>query len=423
MKIPKLQWVIAGMLLLATMINYTDRLALSVVSVELREEFSLSEQDYALVVALFLTAYAIMYAGSGYVVDRLGTRRGFAVFILGWSMSQLLHGLAIGKWSLGLCRFLLGLFEPGNFPAAAKAVAEWFPASKRALGVGIFNAGATLGSSLAPPLVAYLALHYGWRSAFIFTGCLGLGWLVPWLILYQPPQSNRWLREDEYAVLKDQIPRLDAVLPVQGTALGWRQVIRMRECYSLMLARFFTDPVIYFVIFWLPEYLGKERGFDLAMVGKYAWIPFIFGDVGYIWGGWLSGFLINSGLCLAKARKRVMLVGAALMPAAILAPFVPRAWMAIAATCAVTLGHAVWASNLLTLPTDLFRGSEVGKSTGFSGMAGAIGGILATLGTGWIVQRLSYAPVFLMAGLMHPLGIFLIYRLLPDHYFKPRNGA
>jgi len=418
MKIPKLRWIIAAMLCLATMINYADRLTLSVVSVDLRRQFALTEQDYSHIVTLFMLAYAIMYAGSGYIVDRLGTRRGFAVFIFTWSVAQLLHAVSWGKWSLASFRFLLGLTEPGNFPAAAKAVAEWFPAEQRALGVGIFNAGSSLGSALAPPMVALLTLRYGWRTAFLFTGGLGLAWLLAWLILYQPPHRNRWLRTVEYAAIKDRVRPPAEAAPATRSTLDWRGVIRMRGCWTLILARFFTDPVIYFVIFWLPEYLRKERGFDLAMVGKYAWVPFIFGDVGYILGGWLSGRLIRAGWSLPRARKFVMALGAAVLPAAILAPLVPSAWMAIAATCFVTFGHAFWIANLLTLPIDLFRGPEVGTATGFSGMGGAIGGMLANLGTGYIVMRFSYAPIFLIAGLMHPLSAVLIYWLLPDRFFQ-----
>ena len=417
MKIPKLRWIIAGMLLVATMINYADRLALAVVSVDVRKEFSLNEQDYAQIVTLFMLAYAVMYAGSGYVVDRLGTRRGFAVFIGTWSLAQMLHGLTRGKWSLAGCRVLLGLSEPGNWPAAAKAIGEWFPPAQRALGVGIFNAGSSLGSALAQPAVAFLTLHYGWRFAFVFTGGVGLTWLLLWLVLYQPPHRNRWLRASEYAEIKDHVRPPEETLPARRGALDWRKVVRQRGCYALIIARFFTDPVIYFVIFWLPEYLRRERGFDLAMVGKYAWVPFVFGDIGYILGGWLSGRLMRRGWPLPRARKFVMLLGAACLPAACFAPLVPAAWMAIAATCLVVFGHAFWVANLQALPLDLFRGPEVGTATGFSGMGGAIGGALASLGTGWVVAHFSYTPIFLIAGLMHPLSIVLIYWLLPARYF------
>jgi ACS family hexuronate transporter-like MFS transporter len=411
MKIPRLRWVIAFLLCMATMINYADRLALAVVSVDIRREFQLTEQDYSYIVTLFFLAYAIMYAGSGYLIDRMGTRRGFAVFILAWSAAQIGHAFAVGKWSLGACRFALGLAEPGNWPAAAKAVAEWFPAEQRALGVGIFNAGSSLGSMLAPPLVAGLTLRYGWRAAFVITGAMGLVWLAAWLILYQPPHRNRWLRRSEYEVIRTQVrPPEEAA---GAKRVRWREVITNRNCYSLIIARFFTDPVIYFIIFWLPEYLRKERGYDLAMVGQYAWVPFIFGDIGYLLGGWLSGRLLRAGWPLMKARKFVLLCGAAVMPATMLAPLLPSAGMAIAATCCATFGHALWVSNLLTLPTDLFKGPEIGTASGFSGMGGALGGVLANLGTGYLVTHFSYTPIFLAAGLMHPMSFLLVHWLLP----------
>ena len=418
MKIPRLRWIIAALLFLSTMINYADRLALSIVSRDLRAEFHMTEQAYSYVITFFFVAYAIMYAGSGYLVDRLGTRRGFALFVGTWSVAAMLHALVRGTWSLGWARFLLGLSEPGNWPAAAKAVAEWFPPGQRALGVGIFNAGSSLGSAIAPPMVAYLTIRFGWRFAFLFTGSLGILWLVAWLFFYQPPHLSRLLRAEEYAVIKEQVePPADAT-PATPSSINWRKVIAMRECYTLILARFFTDPVIYFIIFWLPEYLRKERGFDLKAVGDYAWVPFVVGGVGYILGGWLSGRLMRAGWALPSARKFVMLLGALVMPASILAPLVPAAWMAIAATCFVTFGHALFVSNVQTLPTDLFRGHEIGTASGFSGMGGAIGGILANLGTGYIVQHFSYAPIFFLAGLMHPLAIALVYWLLPNRYFR-----
>ena len=267
-------------------------------------------------------------------------------------------------------------------------------------------------------MVAYLTLAYGWRTAFVIIGSSGLAWLVLWLLLYEPPHKNSYLSREEYLEIKDHVRPPDETAPAAAGSVNWRKVMGMRECYTLIIARFFTDPVIYFIIFWLPEYLRKERHFDLAMVGKYAWVPFIFGGIAYILGGWLSGWLMRRGWSLPSARKFVMLLGAAFLPVAILAPLVPEAWMAIAATCFATFGHGFWVSNLQALPTDLFPGQEMGTASGFSGMGGAVGGILANLGTGWIVQHFSYAPVFLMAGLMHPLSAGLVYWLLPNRYFK-----
>jgi MFS transporter, ACS family, hexuronate transporter len=402
MKLPRIAWAIAFLLCLSTTINYLDRQAIGIVSVEIQREFSLTQEHYSYIVSAFLAAYAIGYGFSGYIVDRLGARRGFAVFMASWSIAQLLHGFAIGKWSLGSYRFLLGLSEPGAWPAAAKAIAEWFPASQRALAMGIFNAGTMLGSALAPVTVALITLRYGWRSAFVLTGLAGIVWLALWLMIYRSPAQ--------------------APAPGPRAKVDWLALLRARGCWTLILTRFLTDPVIYFVIFWLPDYLRRERGFDLAMVGEYSWVPFALGGVGYLVGGWLSGFLMRTGWPLGPARKFSMALGAAVLPIAIAAPFVPTAALAIAATCAITFGHGVWVANLQTIPTDLFNVGEVGTVTGFSGMGGAIGGALANLGTGFIVTHFSYAPVFLLAGLMHPLSAVLTYALLPDAQFRVDLG-
>jgi len=399
MKPRRIAWGIAILLCLATTLSYLDRQAIGIVSVEIRREFALSEQDYSYIVSAFLIAYAIGYAISGPVVDKLGSRRGFAVFMSSWSIAQLLHGFAIGAWSLGAYRFLLGLSEPGAWPAATKAIAEWFPASRRALMMGIFNAGTMLGSALAPVTVALITLRYGWRDAFVFTGLAGFGWLALWLTVYPVPG----------APLPDNPP---------PRATRWSALLTDRACLTLIAIRFLTDPVIYFVIFWLPEYLRRERGFNLAMVGEYSWVPFALGGIGYLIGGWLSGHLIEAGWPLGRARKFSMALGAAVLPIAIAAPLVPTAALAIAATCALTFGHGIWVANLQTIPTDLFNQTEVGTVTGFSGMGGAVGGALANLGTGYVVARFGYAPIFLLAGLMHPLSAVLTYRLLPDRLFN-----
>jgi ACS family hexuronate transporter-like MFS transporter len=403
-----MRWIIALLLFLATALNYADRLALAIVSVDIRSQFHLDERDYSHVLVLFFLAYAIMYAGSGYLVDRLGTKKGFALFILSWSISQMAHAFTMGKWSLGAFRFALGLSEPGNWPAAAKAVAEWFPPAQRALGIGIFNAGSSLGSALAPPVVAWITLNHGWRASFVVTGAAGLVWLAFWWMIYETPR--------DYAEAERK-----AAVPGKT---DWKHIITRRACWTLIIARFFTDPVIYFVIFWLPEYLRKERSFDLAMVGRYSWVPYIFGGIAYVVGGWLSARLVRAGWPLLSARKFVMLLGAIFMPVALAAPFVPSAWMAIAATCFLTFGHGFWVSNLQALPTDLFRGSEVGTASGFTGMGGAIGGMLAQLGTATLVTKFSYAPVFVLAGLMHPLSAAIVYALLsPRALNKEAAGA
>ena len=418
MKIPRMRWIIALMLFLATALNYADRQALAIVSPTIRNQFGMTEIDYSRIVAAFFLAYAIMYAGSGYVVDRLGTKRGFGVFITVWSVASVLHAAARSVPGFGACRFMLGLGEPGNWPAATKAVQEWFAPKYRAFGVGVFNAGSSLGSALAPPIVAFLTIRYGWQFAFIAVGVAGFAWLAMWMLLYDPPDRNRWLREDERSQITSELGPLTEPGPATPKSVNWGKVIRTRESVGLTIARTLTDPVMYFVIFWLPEYLQKERHFDLAMVGKYSWVPFVFGGVAYMSGGWLSAWLIGRGWTLPKARKFVMAIGASCLPVAIAAPHVPGAALAIAATCFLTFGHGFWTANLQALPADLFPGHEVGSVSGFSGMGGALAGMFANLGTGYVVSRFSYSPVFLAAGLMHPIAMLIIWRMLPDSRFQ-----
>src|SRR5665213_3258947 len=422
MKIPKLRWVVAGLLFLATAVNYADRQALAVVSDKIRAQFAMTEIDYSRILAGFFLAYAIMYAGSGYIVDRLGTKKSFSLFIGVWSFASMMHAFATGVWSFGIARFVLGLGEPGNWPAATKAISEWFAPKQRALGVGIFNAGSSVGSALAPPVVSWLTIAYGWQFAFIAVGAAGFIWLLLWLLLYDSPHRSRFLRESEYLEFKDEVLPPSEAKPASAQRVDWWRVVHTREAKALCIARAFTDPVIYFVIFWLPAYLVKERGFDQRMIGKYSWVPFIFGGIAYMLGGWLSGWLMGRGWTLPRARKRIMLIGSLCLPVAIVAPLVPGAGLAIAAICFITFGHGFWTANLQTLPADLFPGHEVVTVAGFSGMGGAIGGMVANLGSGYIVTKFSYAPIFLVAGLMHPMSMYIIFKMLPDSRFHRQNA-
>jgi MFS transporter, ACS family, hexuronate transporter len=420
-KIPKLPWLIAGLLFFSTLINYTARVTLSVVSGNILHEFSMTERDYGQIVSLFMVAYAVMYGGSGYVIDRLGTRRGFALFVSAWSTAQTLAGLALGKWSLAMSQFGLGLAEPGNFPAGVKTVHEWFHPRQRAAAVGLANAGSSVGAALAAPLGALLTIHYGWRVAFFFTGGAGFVWLVLWLCVNPAPGSPRWSAARRENRLED--PEVESPAEALANQRDTLRLVRSRPCLMVILIRTLTDPVIYFVLFWFPRYLERGRGFDIATVGKYAWLPFFFGGCGYIVGGWISGRLMRAGWSLARARKTAMLVGACFVPSAILVPLVPGAGLAIVAVCFLVFGHCVWGANVLTLPADLFHANEVATASGFSGMGGAISGIAAAFTTGYVVMRYSYGPIFLLAGLVHPLAVTLIFWLLPDRYFRPVSAV
>lgn len=404
-----LRWIIAGTLLLSTVINYTDRVTLSVLIPSIEKDLHLDAVDYSQIVSVFLFAYAAMYAVSGYLVDRWGPRRSLSIFCFTWSVSQMLHAFARGKFSLAGFRFALGMAEPGNFPAAVSAIREWFPVEQRALGVGIFNAGSSLGAALAPPLAGYMAIRYGWRSAFAATGLLGLCWLGLWRIVYYPASEHPWLSKAERLAASRRVPE-----QATGPAEGWHHLLRDRSCLLLMLGRFLTDPVIYFVIFWLPSYLAKARGFDLPMIVRYAWVPYVFGDVGYIFGGWLSGSLITRGWNVTKARKLTLSLGACMLPVAIVAPRVSSIQALVVAMCFIVFGHSIWIANLLTLPADLYKQHKVGTVSGLSGMAGSVGGIITTLAIGYITTRFSFRPIFLIAGVMHPLSAVLLVAFLPS---------
>jgi len=407
-------WVVGAMLCFAATLNYLDRGALGIVTKEIYRDLRIDDTDYSQITAAFLTIYAFMYPVSGYVIDRLGTRLGYAIFIFFWSVAQILHGFVRGKWSLMTMRLLLGISEPGAWPGAAKTVDEWFPADRRALGIGVFNSGTSLGSILAPIVVALVTQRFGWRAAFVATGALGLLWMAAWLFLYNPPHRNRWLPRDEYERMKTRLPPPSESKPAPGELSSRWRLLRARGCWVLIVTRFFTDPVIFFMIFWGFKFLRDYHKFTLDEVARYSWIPYAFGGIGYLFGGWLSGRLMDAGWTMPRARKFVMALGAAVMPVAIAAPYVPNGGLAIAAMCFTTFGHALWVANLQTLPTDMFHGPDIGTVTGFTGFGGSIGGAITQLGIGYVVARVGYAPLFLLAGILHPFAAVLTYWLLPD---------
>jgi ACS family hexuronate transporter-like MFS transporter len=383
-------------------INYVDRQCLSVLAPVLLEEFGMTAGDYSRILSAFMLAYLIMQTGSGRLMDWVGTKAGFALCILWWSVAAMLHAAARSALHLGLFRFLLGLGEAGNWPGAVKAIAEWFPARERAFAIGLFNSGSTVGATVAPPLVAWLALGYGWRKAFLITGSLGFFWLALWLFLYQRPERHRWLRPAELELIRGGQEDVRV-----GERIRWRSLFGYRQVWGLVLGRMLADPVWWFYVFWLPEYLKREREFSLAMIGYFAWIPFLAADIGNLTGGAMSGLLVKRRVPVLRARKAVMLACAVLMMAGIPAVLVEQAWLAVALISLVTFAYSAWAANILTLPADLFPPQIVASVSGLSGTGAAAGGMLFTLIIGYVVDRFSYVPVFTAAGLM-PLVSFAV---------------
>lgn len=399
---PHLRWWIAALLFLATVINYVDRQCLSVLAPVLREEFGMTASDYSRILSAFMLAYLIMQTGSGRLMDWLGTKAGFAICILWWSVAAMLHAAARSALHLGIFRFLLGLGEAGNWPGAVKAIAEWFPTRERAFAIGLFNSGSTVGATVAPPLVAWLALTYGWRNAFLITGASGFLWLVLWLILYRRPEEHPWLRRSELELIRAGQTDMRTT-----EKIAWRSLFRYRQVWALVLGRMLADPVWWFYVFWLPEYLKRERDFSLAMIGYFAWIPFLAADIGNLTGGAASGLLVRRGFEVLRARKTVMFTCALLMMAGIPAVLVREAGAAVALISLVTFAYSAWAANILTLPADLFPPQIVASVSGLSGTGAAAGGMLFTLIIGYVVDRFSYVPVFTAAGLM-PLASFAV---------------
>ncbi len=407
MRIPHLRWWIAALLFLSTVINYIDRQTLSVLSPVLTRELHLSPIEYSNILTAFLAAYTVMYVGSGFLVDRWGTRRSLSVFMVWWSVSNMLHAFAQGVWSLGILRFLLGMGESGNFMAAFKAVSEWYPAKERAFVNGLINGGAAIGAVIAPPVITWINGKYGWQPAFVVTGSLGFIWLAFWLFLYHPPETHPRITEEERAyVLAD---------PAVASSTGrvpWQQVLKYPQTWGLLLARFFSDPVWWFYLFWLPKYLVEQRGFTMAEMGMMAWMPYLAADAGALVGGWTSGKLIAQGRDALKARMMVMLPFAMLMPLSLAVNHAPSRTLTLTLICIVTFSHMAWKTNQTTLTNDVFPKPMIGTVAGILAFGNGLGGTLFTWMTGYVVQWFGYEAIFILMSVLHPLSYFIVRRLV-----------
>jgi ACS family hexuronate transporter-like MFS transporter len=407
MKIPHLRWIVAGLLFTATVINYIDRQTLSVVAPMLTKELNLSPIAYSNILTAFLAAYTAMYLGSGLLVDRWGTRVSLSVFMVWWSVSNMLHALVTGAFSLGVFRFLLGIGEPGNFMAAIKATSEWYPAKERALISGFVNAGAAVGAIIATPCVTFLALAYGWRSAFVVTGALGFVWLAAWLAFYYVPEKHPRITDAELTLVMEGRPPAAIAEKTR-----WLDLLKIRQTWGLLLARFFSDPVWWFYLFWLPKYLVEQRGFTMVEMGMLAWLPYLSADVGSIFGGWFSGFLIRRNWEVLRARSAGMLPFAMLMPLSIVVAFTTSRPLCLALICVVTFAHMAWKTNIMTVTNDIYPVRVVGSVSGIVAFGNGLGGTLFTLLTGQIVQAFGYETIFVLMGCMHPLAYFLFQLLV-----------
>jgi len=428
-KVGYFRWVVCALLFLATTINYIDRQVLGLLKAPLQEQFAFSERDYAAIVFSFQLAYAIGLLLAGRVMDKLGTRKGFAVALIVWSIAAIAHAAA--DWfpnlhvptvlinppaivllsgaaaGFALARFVLGLGEAGNFPAAIKTVAEWFPKKERSLATGIFNSGSNVGAVITPLVVPWIALHWGWQWAFIATGGIGFLWLLFWLPLYRSPEQHSRLSSPELNYI-----RSDPAEPT--TPIPWAKLLPHRQTWAFAIGKFMTDPIWWLYLFWIPDFLKRNHGLDLSSIGLPIVVIYLVADVGSIGGGWLSSSLIKRGWSVNRARKTAMLVCALSVVPIIFAAQVSNLWLAVALVSLAAAAHQGWSANIFTLTSDMFPKQAVGSVVGIGGMGGAIGGMLIALVVGEILETTgSYVPVFIIAGVTYLIALLIIHLFVP----------
>jgi ACS family hexuronate transporter-like MFS transporter len=407
-----LRWWIIGLIGVATIINYIDRSAINIMWPYIYKEFGIAEVDnknaLALITTCFMITYAIGQMVLGKMMDKIGTRMGMVLSIGAWSVSIALHSLAKSIFSFNIFRAFLGFSEAGNWPGATKSNAEWFPAKERAIAQGIFGAGASIGSVIAAPFIAYLYIAFGWRITFVGIGCLGLLWILPWLIVNKNiPSKHPWVAAKELKHIESDHSTIqkDDQLPTATI----HQLFQNKQTWGIILARFFLDPVWWMFLTWLPSFLKDQMGFDIKQVGAFAWAPYLFAAIGGMAGGFYSSALLKKGMVATKARKKAIAIGCIIMLTALLGILyflgqlkfqIPFAIFLIGATL---FGFQFLINNLQTLPADLFNGKNVGTVSGMGGMAAVIGTIAITLLVP-ILSKTNYYAFFALAAILVPLG-------------------
>ena len=406
-----LRWIVVSLVAIATVINYIDRNALAIMWPAISEDLGMDLNDYALVVSFFMVGYAVGHSLFGKIFDMIGTRLGFVLAIVVWSISIMLHAATRSVLSLGLVRSMLGVSEAGNWPGATKSNAEWFPIKERALAQGIFNSGASVGAIVSAPVIALLYLQFGWQGTFIAVGLLGFLWLVPWLFVYKaPPERHPWLSDEEREyILSGQKTEKLSEEDSEQAAPGWGEMLRYRQSWAVISSRFFLDPVWWLFVSWLPIYLADRFGFDIAQIGLFAWVPYVGAALGAIFGGWLAGKLIKTGWSVNAARKlTITLGGAIMMPMLIATAFASTPLTAVLLIAVILFGFQFAIGNIQTLPSDFFAGKSVGSLAGVGGTV-AVGGVLITT---WMVPAItqeSYVPFFLLGAMLVPLAVASVW--------------
>ncbi|MBV9774939.1 MAG: MFS transporter [Gemmatimonadetes bacterium] len=402
------RWTICALLFFATTINYVDRQVLGILAPTLSKDLGWTESAYGDIVSWFSFAYALGFLGMGRLLDRFGVRRGFAGAIVAWSLAAMAHAFARTATGFSVARAALGLGESGNFPGAIKATAEWFPKKERAFATGIFNAGSNIGAIVTPLTVPWIALHWGWREAFVATGALGFIWLAFWLWLYREPENHPKVSAAELAYIRSD-PR-ERTEPV-----AWRRLLVHRQTWAFVLGKFLTDPIWWFYLYWLPKFLDARFGVKLAAVALPLIVIYLVADVGSVFGGWLSSNLIRRGWTVNASRKTTMLIAALLIVPTMFAPRAGSLWTAVAIVSVAAAAHQWWSANIFTTASDMFPRRAVASVVGLGGFAGAMGGVLFQRATGRILESTgnNYALIFTVCGLAYVTALLVMHLLAP----------
>lgn len=408
-KIGNYRWRILSLLFFATTINYIDRQVLGILKPYLENELGWTEIDYSNIVVSFQAAYALGYLFMGWLMDRVGTRKGFTIAISLWSIAAMAHAGARSVLGFMIARFALGLGEAGNFPACIKSVSEWFPKKERSFVVGIFNAGANIGAIAAPILVPLITLNLGWEWAFLLTGALGFIWIIFWLLMYRKPEEHVKVSEAELAYIKSDPEESQEKIP-------WLTLLPQKQTWAFAVGKFMTDPIWWVYLFWLPDYLNKQHGLDLRELALPLIVIYLLSDVGSIAGGWVGSYFIKKGWPLGKSRKTAMLICAFFALPVVMVGLTDNLWVAVGLIGLAAAAHQGWSANLFTIPSDLLPAKAVGSVVGIGGTSGAIGGMLIATVVGLILEFTgSYLPVFIIAGSAYLITLMIIHLIVPQY--------
>ncbi len=411
----RIRWWIVWTLFGSTVVNYIDRQTFSVLAPVISHELHFSHTDLSHIISAFQFSYAGMWLIGGVMLDVVGTRLGLSLAVIWWSAISMLTGLASTVSSFGAFRFLLGIGEGCNWPGASKTVAEWFPARERGVAVAIFDSGSSVGGALAAIIVPWIAIAFGWRYAFVQSGILGIIWLVAWLTVYHPLDRHPRVSTEERALIaagRDTAPESS-----QKGLRRWLDLLKQPNTWGIVLGRSLTDPIWWFYVFWLPQYLSDARGFSLKQIAAFAWIPFVAADIGNFTGGLASGFLIRQGMPVVRARKWVCVASSLPILAGIPAATTHNPYFAVILISIAVWGYASWSTMGLTFPSDLFPQDVVATVTGVSGLGAGLAGAAYTLLVGWLVDKFSYFPAFFLAGTVPLLATVCVLAIIraPQH--------